>query len=157
MAKLNWGTTGLEALPDFENFNKFYDEIIKYRGYYFNWNDYYTFINWHDKISTEISNYANKMCNNCIYKNNTNIAYNNTYNTNNYNTNNSNISNNYTSDKAENSTKSEVKEMNGRRKKMFNKSQVEQIKIMFKNGASKSQIARAFKCSEKTIRNYLKS
>lgn len=146
MAKIVWDTTGLEALPDFENFNKFYDEIIKYRGYYFNWNDYYKFIEWHDKISTEISNYGynlcKNLCKNCKYKNNAN---------------NTTLNNNFNSDKVKNQTKSEPKEMNGRRKKMFNNEQVEQIKNMFKNGMSKSQIARNFKCSEKTIRNYLKS
>lgn len=142
MAKLTWENTNLEALPDFENFNKFYDEIIKYRGYYFNWSDYYRFIEWHDKISTEISNYSHNLCKNCKYKNNAN---------------NINSNNSFNSDKAKNQIKSEPKEMNGRRKKMFNNEQVKQIENMFKNGISKSQIARHFKCSEKTIRNYLKN
>jgi DNA-binding NarL/FixJ family response regulator len=57
-------------------------------------------------------------------------------------------------DKEEVIIKSEFKQ--GHRKKMFNEEQVEEIKQLYADGISKSQIAKMYKCSEKTIRNYLK-
>lgn len=44
----------------------------------------------------------------------------------------------------------------GVRPKMFNKTQIEQIKALKDEGLSNYMIAAKFKCSEKTIRNYLK-
>ena len=58
------------------------------------------------------------------------------------------------SDKKEIKIKSEFKQ--GHRKRMFNKEQVEQIKQLYADGMSKNQIAKMYRCSEKTIRNYLK-
>lgn len=58
------------------------------------------------------------------------------------------------SDNVEITTKSEF--IQGYRKKIFTTQQIEEIKQMYKNGISKNQIAKKFKCSEKTIRNYLK-
>ena len=39
---------------------------------------------------------------------------------------------------------------------MFNEEQVEKIKQLYADGMSKNQIAKMYRCSEKTIRNYLK-
>lgn len=58
------------------------------------------------------------------------------------------------SDNVEIKTKSEF--IQGHRKKIFTNQQLEEIKQMYKDGISKNQIAKKFKCSEKTIRNYLK-
>ena len=58
------------------------------------------------------------------------------------------------SDKKDIKIKSEFKQ--GHRKRMFNEEQVEKIKQLYADGMSKNQIAKMYRCSEKTIRNYLK-
>lgn len=58
-------------------------------------------------------------------------------------------------DKELNNTKSEFKQ--GHRKKMFSDAEVEKIKDLHTKGMSKNKIAKMYGCSEKTIRNYLKS
>lgn len=57
-------------------------------------------------------------------------------------------------EKKEIKTKSEFKQ--GHRKRMFNDEDVEKIKELHSTGLSKNKIAKMYKCSEKTIRNYLK-
>lgn len=51
-------------------------------------------------------------------------------------------------------TKFEFKQ--GHRKRMFNDSQIEELKELYSKGVSKNKIAKMFGSSEKTIRNYLK-
>lgn len=55
------------------------------------------------------------------------------------------------SDKVENMTKSEP-----RKPKMFGSADVEKMKKLKKEGYSNVKVAKMMKCSEKTVRNYLK-
>lgn len=51
----------------------------------------------------------------------------------------------------------EKKNINFRKPKLFNNSQVEKIKELKKQGLSNIRIAKVMGCSEGTIRNYLKA
>ena len=57
---------------------------------------------------------------------------------------------------AENKTKCDIK-MQGRKPKKFGQDEILEMQKMSKSGISNIKIAKHFKCSETTIRNYLKT
>lgn len=141
--KLVWSDTNNEALPDFKDFNKLYDELPKSK--YVTLNDYKRLRKLHDEAGLNIVNYCKKLNEYIKYLESLNKYY-----------------MDYINDYAnlpENKTKNANKDfkiMNGKRKKIFNEKDIEEIKRLKKEGISNRRIAKIMKCSETTIRNYLK-
>ncbi len=100
MSKLVWKNTNCEALPDFKDFNKLYDELP--RSKYVTYNDYKKLRKLHDEAAQNIQNYIEKL-------------------------------NNYYADLVKNKAKSannNFKIMNGKRKKIFDEKDIENINYL---------------------------
>lgn len=133
--KLVWSGTDKEALPDFEYFNKLYERLP--RAEYVKVEDYVDLKTLHDLAGNEIIEYEKKIQKQYAEKyENKGKSANNTNST---------------------EQKKPFKPIAGKRKKMFTESDIENMRKLLADGNSKREIARTMGCSEKTIRNYLKS